>query len=74
MTVNGVTTTYSYHNGLLISEKTGDETLRYYYDNSGKVLSLGYIKGTAEETKYFFTRNAQDDIVSIYRRMVIIGY
>ena len=36
---------------------------------------MGYIKGTAEETKYFFTRNAQDDIVSIYRSSdsVLIG-
>ncbi|MBQ7973069.1 MAG: hypothetical protein IJ291_06415, partial [Lachnospiraceae bacterium] len=33
------------------------------------------MKGTAEETKYFFTRNAQDDIVSIYRSSdsVLIG-
>jgi len=66
-TVNGVTTTYCYHNGLLLSETTGDETLRYYYDNTGAVLSIGYIKGSAAENKYFFTRNAQNDIVSVYR-------
>lgn len=66
-TVNGVITTYRYHNGLLLSETTGDEALRYYYDNTGAFLSIGYIKCKAVENKYFFTRNAQNDIVSVYR-------
>lgn len=41
-TVNGVTTTYRYHNGLLLSETTGDETLRYYYDNA-EIIPLEYL-------------------------------
>ncbi len=57
----------SYGNNLLLSETTGDETLRYYYDNTGEVLISGYIKGNVAENKYFFTRNAQNDIVSVYR-------
>ncbi len=34
---------------------------------AGAVLSIGYIKESNAENKYFFTRNAQDDIVSVYR-------
>ena len=66
-TVNGVTTTYHYNNGMLLSETTGDETLRYYYDSTGKVASVIYQKGDGEETGYFYTRNVQGDIIAIYR-------
>lgn len=45
----------SYGNNLLLSETTGDETLRYYYDNTGEVLISGYIKGNVAENKCFFT-------------------
>lgn len=66
-TVNGVTTTYHYNNGMLLSETTGDEILRYYYDSTGKVVSLAYKKGDAKEKGYFFARNAQGDITAVYR-------
>ena len=66
-TVNGVTTTYRYNNGMLLSETTGDETIYYYYDSTGKVAEIGYRKGSDTETGYFFTRNAQGDIIGIYR-------
>ena len=66
-TVNGKTTTYNYNNQLLLSEQTGDETLRYYYDSTGRVTSIGYQKGRKAETAYFFTRNAQGDVIAIYR-------
>ena len=74
-TVNGVTTTYHYNNGMLLSETTGDETLRYYYDSTGKVASLAYKKGNAGEKGYFFARNAQGDITAVYRSSdsVLIG-
>ena len=66
-TVDGVTTTYHYNNGLLLSQTTGDETIRFYYDSTGKVVSIGYQKGTAAEVGYFFARNAQGDIIAVYR-------
>ncbi len=66
-TVNGKTTTYHYNNGMLLSEQTGDETLRYYYDATGKVTSLTYKKGSNAEVSYFYTRNLQGDIIAIYR-------
>ena len=66
-TINGVTTTYNYNGGLLLSETTGDETLYYYYDSTGRVVSIGYRKGEGEETGYFFTRNLQGDIIGVYR-------
>ena len=66
-TANGKTTTYSYNNGLLLSETTGDETLRYYYDSAGNVVSFTYQKGTGAETSYFYARNMQGDITAVYR-------
>ena len=66
-TVNGTTTTCHYNNGMLLSETTGDETLRYYYDSTGKVSSLTYQKGSGEEKSYFYTRNVQGDITAVYR-------
>jgi len=52
---------------MLLSETTGDETLRYYYDSTGKVTSFSYKKGEAEEENYFYVRNMQGDITAIYR-------
>ncbi len=66
-TVAGVTTQYHYNNGMLLSETTGDETLRYFYDSAGRVASLTYKKGTNAEVGYFFARNYQSDIIAIYR-------
>ena len=66
-TVNGKTTEYHYNNGMLLSETTGDETLRYYYDSTGKVTSIGFKKGEEDERSYFFTRNVQGDIIAVYR-------
>jgi len=65
--VNGKITEYHYNNGMLLSETTGDETLRYYYDSTGKVTSISFKKGEEEERSYFFTRNVQGDIIAVYR-------
>ena len=48
-TVNGVTTTYHYNNGMLLSESTGEESLRFYYDSTGKLAEIVYKKGEGEE-------------------------
>ncbi len=52
---------------MLLSETTGNETLRYYYDSAGRVASIGYQKGTAAEVGYFFTRNLHGDIIGVYQ-------
>ena len=52
---------------MLRSETTGEETLRYYYDSTGKIAEIVYKKGESTETGYFFARNAQGDIIAIYR-------
>ena len=52
---------------MLRSETTGEETLRYYYDSTGKIAEIVYKKGDNAETGYFFVRNAQGDIIAIYR-------
>ena len=52
---------------MLLSEQTGDETLRYYYDSTGRIVSLSYQKGSAAEVSYFYSRNAQGDIIGVYR-------
>ena len=65
--MDGRTTTYHYNNGMLLSEQTGDETLRYYYDSTGRIVSLSCQKGSAAEVSYFSSRNAQGDIIGVYR-------
>ena len=59
--------TYHYNNGILLSEQSGDETLRYYYDAAGKVTTLTYKKGTGAEVSYFYARNLQGDITAVCR-------
>ncbi len=49
------------------SEQTGDETLRYHYDATGKVVCLTYKKGIKAEVSYFYSINLQGDITAIYR-------
>ena len=74
-TVDGVETTYHYNNGLLLSETTGDETIRYYYDSNETIIEIGYQKGSEEEKYYFFARNAFGDVIALYRSSdsVLIG-
>ena len=66
-TVDGVETTYHYNNGLLLSETTGDETIRYYYDSDETIIEIGYQKGSEEEKYYFFARNGFGDVIALYR-------
>ena len=59
-TVNGVTTKY-YLNGTDIIEQTdGTNTLHFYYDNTGEIIGFTY-----NDNKYFYIKNAQDDIIAI---------
>ena len=74
-TVDGVQTTYHYNNGLLLSETTEDETIRYYYDSDDNVVEIGYQKGSEAEKYYFFAHNAFGDVIALYRSSdsVLIG-
>ncbi len=58
-----------YNDGLLINETSDKDSITYYYD--GEVIEIGYqVKSGntfGDETRYFFSRNAQSDIVAIYR-------
>ncbi len=63
------TTVYVYNDGLLINETTDKDRITYYYD--GEVIEIGYqVKSGntfGDETRYFFSRNVQGDIVAVYR-------
>lgn len=60
-TVDGVTTRYTLNRSQILREKTGDETLNYYYDGEGKLTSIGYDNGTSADAEVLYTiaRNAQ---------------
>ncbi|MCR4651016.1 MAG: DNRLRE domain-containing protein [Lachnospiraceae bacterium] len=71
-TVNGVTTVYVYNDGLLINETSDKDRINYYYSSDGEVIEIGYQIKNADgtfgtEAKYFYSHNAQGDIVAIYR-------
>ncbi len=65
------TTTYIYNSGKLLAEETNVDRINYYYDSEGTVIEIGYQKKAdgelSTETRYFFTKNAQGDIVGVYR-------
>ncbi len=39
----------------------------WYYDSTGKVVSFSYKKGEEKEKGYYYARNAQGDIIAVYR-------
>ena len=52
---------------MVLSQKTGNEILNFYYDSAGQVMSIGYkAPANAVETVHFVSRNAQGDISAIY--------
>ncbi|MDL2328052.1 RHS repeat-associated core domain-containing protein [Ruminococcaceae bacterium OttesenSCG-928-A11] len=66
-TVNGLKTEYTLDGSLIMSQKTGNQVLNYYYDSAGKVVSIGYKSTlTAAEVFYFVSRNNQGDIIALY--------
>ena len=69
-TVDGETTRYTTVGGMLVRETfDGAEPyeINYYYDAKGQVVSIGYKDATVTtEKRYFFTRNAQGDVIGVY--------
>ena len=66
--VNGQETEYTIMDGTILQEKNSAYELYYYYDSAGNLISLGYKpNGSTAETYYFVARNAQGDIVAIYK-------
>ncbi|MBO5231949.1 MAG: RHS repeat-associated core domain-containing protein [Clostridia bacterium] len=59
--VNGVATDYLVDGTNIIAEKTGNNTIWYYYDAAG--LRVGF---TYNSTPYYYIYNAQGDVIGIY--------
>ena len=53
------------HNSTILSEKTGDIVLNYYWAN-GHPAQIGYKNGAAAEVYYLVTHNAQGDVTALY--------
>ncbi len=60
-TVNGTTTQFIYADGVLLGQKTGNNTLLFLYDESGG--KFGFIYNGAY---YYYDINLQGDVVGIY--------
>ena len=68
-TVNGVTHTYYLNGSQIVSEKWSDKLLVYLYDVSGSPIGMLFRKdsyGLDVWDEYFFEKNLQGDIVSVY--------
>nr|WP_297707529.1 RHS repeat-associated core domain-containing protein [uncultured Butyrivibrio sp.] len=69
--VGGEKTAYIYNAGMLLYEETKDYRLNFYYDADGLVTEIGYQTkdngSYSDETRYFYSRNGQGDIIAIYR-------
>lgn len=59
-TVGSTVTEYRWAGSLLMSETTGNRTIRYYYDSNGTAIAFSINNAT-----YFYMRNLQNDVVSI---------
>ena len=59
-TVNNVSTDYYYNGSVLMSLVTGNDTLLFSYDASGKVVAVN-----CNGTYYYYLRNGQGDIVKL---------
>ena len=58
-TVDGVTTDFRMAGELLMSQKAGDVTTYFSYDSAGNLIGM-----SAGRERYFYTRNAQNDITA----------
>ena len=59
-TVDGVTTDFRMAGELLMSQKAGDVTTYFSYDSAGNLIGM-----SAGSNRYFYTRNAQNDITGL---------
>ncbi len=59
-TVDGVVTDYYINSDRVEVEKTGTDTLQYFYDEKGDLFALNY-----NGVGYFYVRNGQNDITGI---------
>ncbi len=62
----GITTEYVLNGSMILSEKTGDERMNFYYSADGRLLEIGYQQGTKPETHYTVIRNALGDVTALY--------
>ena len=58
--VDGVTTEYRIAGSLIVSERTGDETIWYQYDSAARLVAM-MIGGA----RYNYVRNVQNDIIGL---------
>ena len=68
-TVNGVVHTYQLNGSQIVSEEWEDKLLVYLYDASGSPIGMMYQKTSYETNEfdvYWFTKNLQGDITSVY--------
>ena len=63
-TVNGVTHNYLYASGKLLRETWGDNTLDFFYDESGHPYAVTYTTSESSNTYYYVT-NLQGDVLKI---------
>lgn len=59
-TVDGVITDFRMAGELLMSQKAGDVTTYFSYDSAGNLIGM-----SAGRERYFYTRNAQNDITGL---------
>ena len=59
-TVDGVITDFRMAGELLMSQKAGDVTTYFSYDSAGNLIGM-----SAGSNRYFYTRNAQNDITGL---------
>lgn len=57
---NGVTTTYTLEGSNVVKETNGTDTLWFYYDATGSVISF-----QLDDATYFYVKNLQGDIIAI---------
>lgn len=70
-TVDETQTEYRWAGEILLSEKTGTQTMWYRYDSAGSLVAVT-IKGKI----YFYVRNAQNDIIALVDadRKIVVQY
>ena len=55
---------FTWQNGTLYGQKTGEESFYYLYDESGSVYGFIYKNGP-EQSQYYYEFNLQGDIIGI---------
>ena len=58
--VDGVTTEYRMAGSLIVSERTGDETIWYQYDSAARLVAM-----VVGGVRYNYVRNVQNDIIGL---------